>query len=178
VAEKEGLRELMAEKVKIAINPEPLKALEKQLNDFGKFIEKQNEIMARVCKKCEPLARTLVMQQVKSRLGRITGELEGWINRTIVYPTKKGIRIGPPTGLSEDNYKKMGALQYGWQPGLKVQNKKARKNIKEANRAAGVGGVIDGTHYYELEGAAIQQFEKAFTAHYQVEINRALGLAK
>lgn len=161
---------------KMQIDTAPLKAIESQLDSLDEFLKKRNEIFRRICGKIQPFVRTCLVESLRrSGLNKHSGELERLVAGSVIYPTKNGLTIGPPKGQSEDTYKKMGALQFGYIRKLGVQKAKTRKKIKEAAIAAGGAGVIKAHPYYQLGDAAIRQIENAFNTLLQDELNRFMA---
>ncbi len=158
-------------KPKITLDKDPLNAIRDQMSSVVEFIDKKNEIYRRVCSKITPLVRVLAMETLRrSGLHRITGELEGAIAGTIVYPTSKGIRIGPVRGLKEDTYRKLGALQFGAIRGLPIQNKRTRKKIKAAS--AGASNVVSAHPLYRFTDSDIRQISDLVNNVLESEMNR------
>ncbi len=179
--EAQGIQGLMAkiEKPKIKIDTEPLKKLEKQLENFGKFLDKKNEIFARICKAITPLARQLMLQSLHKssiHLHSGTSGLEGLVSGIVVLPTRKGIRIAPPRGKSVSEYAKMGALNSGRLHGVHGLSAKSRQKVKKSVKA-GLGPTgakaTRAFDYFALDNAQVAQLESAFQKELQIEIDRA-----
>jgi hypothetical protein len=169
----------VAKRAKIKIDTSPLDQIEAQLANLDLFLSKKNEIMQRICTAITPLVRRLLLESLhQSDLHKISGELESFVGRAIVVPTSKGIRICAPRGLSQSEYAKMGALQYGWLNGIHGVGKISRKKIKAAT-AAGTGpsgSKFSREHpYFVLNDSQVRQVEAAMNAEMQKELDRFLA---
>lgn len=160
---------------KMKINTEPLKAIEAQLDSAGKFVDKRNEIIARICIKLQPLVRRLLLDELRRSGLKTGGELEKLVSQAILIPTRKGLHVGEPRGKTPDQYKKMGGLQHGYIRNLAVQSARTRKKIKAAAVASGGSKVVKAHPYFQLGGAAMGQVETAFNAMLQDELNRFMA---
>ena len=153
--------------IKFKLDATPLNALEKQLGNVEAFLERKNKIIAEICTEITPLARSLVMASLaKSDLHRKSGDLQKAVEKAVVIPTRKGLRIMMPPGLSEKEYAKQGALQYGATRGVEVKDRKARKALK----SAGKGGAIKAHPYFNLDTTGVARLEAAFNERLQAKI--------
>jgi phage gpG-like protein len=153
------------------IDTSPLLQLEKKLNSLSQFLEVKEQLYRRVCERLTPFVRSIMLQSLQaSGIHRRTGNLEHMVASTVVYPTRKGIRIALGPGFSADDYAKAGALQYGSIHNSGVSSAKTRRTLKNA----GVEGSRAAHSYFTLSASQISEIGEKFNSLLQDEFNRML----